>query len=311
MKRKTSKYDVYYDELISLISGDMNISSQYVVFLTCANEYYAINVAKVEELIQNKNIDIVKSTDSDILTIGVTKIREHLCVLLKFDDWIGSPIADDDELSLIILCKYSTSRLGLLVKDVIGIQRIELDALFNGTQRDEKIAYAVEITVNGKKELCNVFDFDQLTMDIYPNIITMNENLVHEMQIQTDIITQKYILIAEDSVLIQKQIRSLLDKMNLHYQLFDNGETLYNYLQNNDPQTVSLVVTDIEMPVMDGMELIRELSNNSKFDEIPIIAHTNMSNSAIAANILELGVLDIVDKLDLSNLKDSIMKYCR
>jgi two-component system chemotaxis response regulator CheV len=99
--------------------------------------------------------------------------------------------------------------------------------------------------------------------------------------------------------------------MNLHYQLFDNGETLYNYLQNNDPQTVSLVVTDIEMPVMDGMELIRELSNNSKFDEIPIIAHTNMSNSAIAANILELGVLDIVDKLDLSNLKDSIMKYCR
>jgi CheY-like chemotaxis protein len=148
-------------------------------------------------------------------------------------------------------------------------------------------------------------------MDIYPNIITMNENLVHEMQIQTDIITQKYILIAEDSILIQKQIRSLLDKMNLHYQLFDNGETLYNYLLNNDPETISLVITDIEMPVMDGIELIRELSKNSRFDKIPIIAHTNMSNSAISANILELGVLDIVDKLDLSNLKESIMKYCR
>jgi two-component system chemotaxis response regulator CheV len=311
MKLQTNKHDVYYDELISLISGDMNISSQYVIFLTCRGEYYAINVAKVEELIQNRDIDIVKSTDSDTLTLGVTKIRGHLSVLLKFDDWIGSEIREDDKLSLIILCKYSSSRLGLLVNDVVGIQRIELDALFNGTQRDEKIAYAVEIMVNGEKKLCNVFDFDQLTMDIYPNIITMNENIVHEMQIETDVITEKYVLIAEDSILIQKQIRALLDKMNIHYQLFDNGATLLRYLQNNNPDSVSLVVTDIEMPVMDGLALITELTNNSKYDEIPIIAHTNMSNSAIAANILELGVLDIVDKLDLSNLKESIIKHCR
>jgi len=311
MAKKQSKYDVYYDELINLISGDMNISSQYVIFLTSSGEYYAINVAKVEELIRNKNIDVVKSTDSDTLTIGVTKIRENLCVLLRFDNWIGSEIEKDEKLSIIILCKYSTSRLGLIVKDVIGIQRIELDALFNGTQRDKKIAYAVEILVNGEKKLCNIFDFDQLTMDIYPNIITMNENLVKEMQIETKQITEKYILIAEDSILIQKQIRLLLDKMNLHYQLFDNGKTLFNYLQTNDPENISLIVTDIEMPIMDGIELVSELSKNSKYDDIPIIAHTNMSNSAIAANILDLGVLDIVDKLNLSNLKDSIMKYCR
>jgi two-component system chemotaxis response regulator CheV len=308
---KKDQNDIYYDELITLITGSTNISSQYVIFLTSSGEYYAINVAKVEELIRNKNIDIVKSTDSDTLTLGVTKIRENLCVLLKFDDWIGSEIKNDEHLSIVILCKYSTSRLGLIVKDVIGIQRIELDALFNGTQRDKKIAYAVEIIVNGEKKLCNIFDFDQLTMDIYPNIITMNENLVKEMQIETQIITQKYILIAEDSLLIQKQIRLLLDKMNLHYQLFDNGKTLYNYLLTNDPDNVSLIVTDIEMPIMDGMELINEISKNSKFDDIPIIAHTNMSNSAIASNILELGVLDIVDKLNLSNLKDSIIKYCR
>jgi chemotaxis signal transduction protein len=308
MKNK-SKYDIYYDELISLISGDMNISSQYVIFTTCEGEYYGINVAKVEELIQNKNINIIKSTDGDALTLGVTKIRGNMSVLLNFDDWIGSPIEDTCKLSLILLCKYSDARLGLLVNDVVGIQRIELDALFNGTQRDEKIAYAVEIVIKGEKKMCNIFDFDQITMDIYPNIIRMNENLVEEMQIEAERITEKYILIAEDSMLIQRQIKNLLDKMNLNFRLFDNGATLYKFLETSSIHDISLIVTDIEMPVMDGMELITKIKANSKYDAIPVIAHTNMSNSAIAANIKKLGVLEIVDKLDLSNLKDAIQRY--
>jgi len=311
MKHKKNKHEIYYEELINLISGDMNISSQYVIFKTCQDEYYGINVAKVEELIQNKNINIIRSTNSDTLTLGVAKIRDHMSVLLRFDDWIGSPIKDDEKLPLILLCKYSDSRLGLLVKDVVGIQRIELDALFNGTQRDGKIAYAVEILVNGQKKMCNIFDFDQITMDIYPNILQMNQNLVEDMQIQTKRITEKYILIAEDSMLIQKQIKALLLKMNLNFRLFDNGLNLYKYLETSKVDEISLIVTDIEMPVMDGIELIKKIKNNAKYDEIPLVAHTNMSNSAIATNIKSLGTLEIVDKLDLSNLREVIEKYYR
>jgi len=310
MKHKT-KYEIYYDELINLISGDMNISSQYVIFTTCEGEYYGINVAKVEELIQNKNIDIVKSTNSDALTLGVAKIRDNMTVLLNFDDWIGSPIEKGTKLPLVLLCKYSDSRIGLLVKDVVGIQRVELDALFNGTQRDGKVAYAVEVLINGQKRMCNIFDFDQITMDIYPNIIQMNENLVEDMKIEVTRVTQKYILIAEDSMLIQKQIKALLTKMNLNFKLFDNGLNLYKYLEISKPDEISLIVTDIEMPVMDGIELIKKIKTNAKYDDIPLIAHTNMSNSAIAANIRKLGTLEIVDKLNLSNLKNAIEKYLR
>lgn len=310
-KNSNHKHDIYYNELLNLISGDMNISSQYVIFETSAGEYYGINVAKVEELIQNKNIDMIKSSNYDMLTQGVAKIRENMTVLLNFDDWIGSPIANEEELKLIILCKYSTSRLGLIVKKVIGIQRIYLDALFNGTHRDEKVAYAVQVSIEGKKKMCNIFDFDQLTMDIYPNIKQMNENLVEEMQIEISKITQKYILVAEDSSLIQEQIKKLLKKMNLNYYIFDNGKPLMDYLKANDPDDIGLILTDIEMPVMDGIDLIENIKQNAKYDQIPLLAHTNMSNSAIATNILELGVLDIVDKLDLSNLKNAIEKYAR
>ena len=311
MKKTIDKNDVYYDELISLITGNTNISSQYVIFQNCDDEYYAVNVAKVEELIQNKNIDIVKSTNSDMLTLGVSKIRDNLAVLVNFDDWIGTTIKPSDKLSLIILCKYSSTRLGLIVKNVIGIQSIELDAMFNGTQRDDKIAYAVQITVNGEKKLCNIFDFDQITMDIYPNIITMNQNLVEDMQIETDVVSEKNILIAEDSILIQTQMKSLLEKMNLKFQMFDNGSTLLEYLHNTNVDDIGLIITDIEMPVMDGVELLKNINEVKKFKDIPLIAHTNMSNIAISTNIINLGVLSIVDKLDLSKLRTAIINYCR
>jgi len=304
--------DVYYDELISLITGNTNISSQYVIFQTCDDEYYAINVAKVEELIQNKNINIIKSTKSDMLTLGVAKIRDHLAVLLNFDDWIGTKIKPEDNLSLIILCKYSSTRLGLLVKNVIGIQSIQLDSMFNGTQRDTKIAYAVEITVKGEKELCNIFDFDQITMDIYPNILTMNQTLVDELKIEVNNISTKKILIAEDSILIQNQMKLLLDKMNLRYQMFDNGSTLYHYMEEyNDLDDIGLIITDIEMPVMDGIDFLKKVNQTNRYVDIPFIAHTNMSNSAIAVNIMNMGILEIVDKLDLGKLKNSIAKHCR
>jgi two-component system chemotaxis response regulator CheV len=309
VKTKDKKrYDVYYDELISLISGDVNISSQYVIFTAANNEYYAINVAKVEELIQYKNIQIAKSSDSDDLTLGVAKIRDHLTVLLRFDDWLGLETDNKIEPKLIILCKYSSARLGLLVDSVVGIQKIEVDTLFGGTDRDNKIAYVVEITIGGQKKLCNIFDFDQLTMDIYPNIMIMNKNMVKEMRIEPKA-SKKMILIAEDSLLIQEQIRSLMDKIGLDYMIFENGKDLYDFLQNCELENVGLIVTDIEMPIMDGIELTKSIKESAKFKKLPVIAHTNMSNSAISANILKLGVCEIIDKLDVNKLKDAILRY--
>lgn len=302
--------DVYYDELIALISGNMNISTQYVIFTTSEDEYYGINVAKVEELIQNKNIDIIKSTDGDMLTLGVAKIRENMSVFLNFDDWIGIEV-DEECLDLVILCKYSSSRIGLVVKNVIGIQQVEMDALFNGTQRDTKITYAVEITVNGEKKMCNIFDFDKLTTDIYPNILKMNETLVEEMQVETKAFTHKTILVAEDSILIQEQMKALLHKMNIEFLFFENGQKLLDKLVGIDVSEISLIITDIEMPVLDGIELIKKLKADENLSTIPLIAHTNMSNSAIAENINKLGVLDIVNKLDLNLLKIAIEKFAR
>jgi two-component system chemotaxis response regulator CheV len=310
MTKTSNKYEIYYDELMNLISSDVNISNQYVIFQTSASEYYGVNVAKVEELVPNRNLNMINTTNSDPLTKGLAKIRENITILLNFDDWIGIDITNEDELKLIILCKYAKSRLGLIVNKVIGIQRVDLNTLCE-VQRDKKILYTVEITVDGQKQMCNIFDFDQLTLEIYPNIQKMNETLIDELQIDTNVLIDHYILIAEDSKLIQEQLKQMFNKMDLNYNIFNNGQALLEYAKTAvKPEEISLIITDIEMPTMDGIELIGNLKDDVNLENIPIVVHTNMAKEVISSSVKKYNVNKIIDKLDFKELKKSINKYC-
>lgn len=306
MKINLDNNKVYYDELIELITGKANISTQYLIFQNYNDEFYAINVAKVEELIQNKNIEIIKSSDSDTLTLGVAKVRDNIVIMVNFDDWLGINV-DNNNFPLIIISKYSDIRIGLCIKNVIGIQIIELDKMFEGTKRDKKISYSAEINVQGEKKLCNIFDFDELTMDIYPNLLSMNEDILKDIKIPEKPFSQKIILIAEDSSLIQKQMENLIKKIGIPYKIFNNGELLINFLKDTDINKIGLIITDMEMPVMNGIELLNILHNDNIYSSIPTIVHTNMSNNSISTDVLKLGAIEIVDKLNLDKLKNSIL----
>lgn len=306
MKINLDNNKVYYDELIELITGKANISTQYLIFQNYNDEFYAINVAKVEELIQNKNIEIIKSSDSDTLTLGVAKVRDNIVIMVNFDDWLGINV-ENNNFPLIIISKYSDIRIGICIKNVIGIQIIELDKMFEGTKRDKKISYSAEINVQGEKKLCNIFDFDELTMDIYPNLLSMNEDILKDIKIPEKPFSQKIILIAEDSSLIQKQMENLIKKIGIPYKIFNNGELLINFLKDTDINKIGLIITDMEMPVMNGIELLNILHNDNRYNSIPTIVHTNMSNNSISTDVLKLGAIEIVDKLNLDKLKNSIL----
>ena len=139
------------DELIRLVTGNANISSQYVIFQNIRDDYYAINVAKVDELIMNKNLNILKSTQKDSLIQGVAKIREHMITIVNFDRWLGLEEADEKEYKLIMLCHYSNKRLGLIIKKVVGIQSIDIESLSQASHKDDKTAYIIELQNNQEK----------------------------------------------------------------------------------------------------------------------------------------------------------------
>jgi len=284
------------DELVRLVTSNADVASQYVIFQNSYDEYFAINVAKVEELIEYKILDIATATDTSGAMKGTAKIREHFVNIVCFDSWLQIPIKEKSHYELAILCNYAGVRLAIVVKGVYGVLNIEPSEMYDDSDKDEKVAYLCEIVINSKKVLCKIFDSDQFLADVIPSKFA---NEIQKTEIiskdETDTIN-KEILIAEDSVLMQNAIKKLMNKMELSYQVFNNAKDLLDALENKNPDKIGLIITDLEMPVMGGLELLEICSKHDYFSKIPIVVNTNMANASIINSAEKLGAKKVIKK---------------
>jgi len=302
------------DELVRLVTSNADVASQYVIFQNSEDDYFAINVAKVEELIEYFKLDITKTTTNSGAMVGTAKIREHFVNIVCFDTWLDVKKKDDSEYELAILCDYAGVRLAIVVKNVYRVINIEPSEMYDDSDKDGKIAYLCEIVVNSKKILCKVFNSDQFLADVMPNKFARELEKSETLEVEDSELLKKEILLAEDSVLIQTAIKKLMDKMELSYQIFDNGKKLLKYLKKLDEdelEDIGLIITDLEMPVMGGLELLERCSKNINFSKIPIVVNTNMANASITNTAEKLGAKEVIKKLDLVTLKEVILKYAK
>ena len=93
--------------------------------------------------------------------------------------------------------------------------------------------------------------------------------------------------------------------------MFKNGKELLESLENRNVDDISLIITDIEMPVMDGITMLEKITKNERYDGIPLLIHTNMANSAIRKKANDYNVKEVISKFNYNHLKDSIYKYIR
>jgi two-component system chemotaxis response regulator CheV len=301
--------EIYDDELIRLVSSNANTSSQYVIFTNSKDDYFAINVAKVEELITAKEVSITKGNNSTGLVLGISKIRDNLVTMCSFDAWLGVEDVDNTLLKLVILANYSNKRIGILIKNVIGIQSFEADQFLHNSDSDEKTIHVIELGSGNDRKLCKIFDSDRFIFDLFPEVEVDESDKVERIDNSKNESTTKKILLAEDSKLIQKSVKQLFDKLEYNYEMFENGKTCLERIKELDPSEIGLIITDIEMPIMDGITLLTELTQLEKYNAIPKIVNTNMANSAVSTTALKNGALEVVKKLDLESLSNAINKY--
>lgn len=301
--------DILDDELIRLVSSNADISNQYVIFTNSENSFFAINVAKVQELIINKDIEIVKGHDISNIACGVAKIRDNIVTVINFDDWLGVRPYDKTDLNLIILTNYSDRQIGIVIKDVIGIQSCAASEFVKNTENDLKTISIFEVLNKGKKYLCKVFDFDKMAMDAFPVTKHAQDGGLGKINAHTLRHITKNILFADDSELIRKTLHSLFDKMQLNYLIFNDGQELLNGLKALSPEDVALIITDLEMPILNGLDLIKEIKQLPPYENIPILVHTNMAHEAIMEDAISSGATDIIKKIDIEYLSEMINKY--
>ena len=292
-------------DLVALVSANANDTSQYLIFEGSDGQFYAKNVSKIEELLVYKDIDIVK-TNAKGLIVGTADIRGNMTTIMNFDEWFGNEVLDDSQYELIILAHYGGHRLGIVVKRVEYIVNIPPETMTDNSLNDEKTSFITRVNIAQKSTMCTIFDSDKLLLDVFDTIDAKAADDTHKLE---KVDSDKLVLFADDSRFIRKMAEALFLKMGLKYRMYENGQLLLEDLKNIAPETISLFITDLEMPVLGGREVINSIRKEKKYDNINLIVHTNMSNDNMGESLIKAGAQAIIGKVNMLALSEAIEKY--
>ncbi len=303
----SDELDTFDLDLLDLISSDLNTTNQYLVFEGSNCEIYAINISKVIEVLVYKKLEMVKNGNGHNLIRATAKIRDEIATIMSFDEWFGNDVLGEEEYEFVILAGFGGQNLAIMVKDVDYIVHMNSEDMKDNSINNPKTNFVAKIKLNGKDRLCTVFDCDKLLLDVFEENYKLNS--VENILCKDSFNTKKLVLFADDSRFIRKMVQSLFEKMNLNSKVFENGKELLDELKLIDPDDIGLIVTDLEMPIMDGRTLIKEIKELEIYDDINIVVHTNMSNFIIESSLIELGVREVISKIDIEKLTMGINKY--
>lgn len=304
-----NELDSFDLDLLDLISSDLNTTNQYLVFEGSNCEVYAINISKVIEVLVYKKLEMVKNGNGCNLIRATATIRDEISTIICFDEWFGNDILNEEDYEFVVLAGFGGQNLAIMVKNVEYIISMNPKNMKDNSINNPKTNFISKIKLNGKDRLCTVFDSDKLLLDVFEE--NYKANSVEKVVCNNDVNTSKLVLFADDSRYIRNMVHSLFDKMNLNSKIFENGKELLDELKLIDPNEIGLIITDLEMPLMDGKTLIKEIKNLETYNGINIIVHTNMSNFIIESSLIELGIKEVINKIDIEKLRIGINKYLR
>ena len=301
--------DDFSDELdlVKLVSTDANDLNQYLVFKGSNDEWYGINVSKVEEvMVYDKNIDMAHNNDKTSIIYATADIRDSMTTLVYYDDWFDNPHLDDSAYELIILANYGGHKLGIIVAEVANIITIENNKMSDNSKSNPKTTFISKIDIEGNNQICTIFDGDKMLLDIFDDVDEDSPS-VFSNEVR-NVLATKRVYFADDSKFVRALVEELFKKLKMQYKIFSDGSLLVEYLESNPEENVDLFITDLEMPNMGGREVIVKIRENSKYDNIPILVHTNMSNNVMDEELNQIGANGVISKMNMVNLGEAMIK---
>lgn len=273
-----------------------------ILEFTLGNNSYGINVAKIREIITYEPITPVPNSHPSIE--GIFMPRDIMITAIDLKNCLGRGVSEPS--GLFILTNFNKLDLAFHVDSVQGIHRvswrdiIKPDATISTT--DESVSTGI-IKQDGK--LIIILDFEKIVTDINPET-GLKVSEISELGERKR--SNVPILIAEDSPLLNKLIVDCLKKAGYDNLIHtENGQRAYDVVtqckaDGTLKDHVRLIVTDIEMPEMDGHRLTKLIKSDEATADIPIIIFSSLVNEDMKRKGEELGADAQLSKPEIGNL---------
>jgi len=286
---------------ILLESGTNEIE---VMEFTINDSLYGINVAKVKEIIVSQPVKPMPHAHPAVE--GIFKPRDKVITVVNLPAYLLGECGEKKSKDLFIVTNFNKLNIAFRVHTVVGISRISWKSIQKPDKTvsggDEGIATGI---AQCGDDLVTILDFEKIVAEIAPETtIQMSEIDKLGDRKRSD----AAILVAEDSVLLRKMIEEALHKSGYeNTKMFPDGGKLWNYLSSlrDDPdldEKASLIITDIEMPQMDGHRLTKLVKDDKDFKHLPLIIFSSLITEEMRRKGKELGADEQMSKPEIGHL---------
>jgi two-component system chemotaxis response regulator CheV len=270
------------------------------------DELYGINVAKVKEIMMSEHVKPMPHAHESVE--GFFKPRENLITVINLAKYLSGEEHKPKEGSrdLFIITNFNKMMVAFRVDRIEGISRISWKKI---SKPDKTLAQGEESIATGiaqcDDDLVTILDFEKIVAEIAPET-SIQVSEVEELGPRKE--TDVPIVIAEDSVLLRKMITSALDKAGYkNVKTFNNGSECWEYMSSlrTDPKVldkVKLVITDLEMPIMDGHRLTKLIKSDDTLQRIPVVIFSSLINEQMFLKGKEIGADEQLSKPEIGHL---------
>ena len=280
-----------------------------IMEFTINGDSFGINVAKVKEIMMPRPVKQMPKAHPSVE--GIFKPREDLITVINLPQYLDESQTEIPEKSLFIITNFNNMNIAFRVHTVEGIRKIS----WKDIQKPDKTIYsgadglATGIAQCGD-QLVTILDFEKIVADISPETSIQVSDIDDFVGRRRN---ERKIMVAEDSKLLTALILECLHKSGyVNVDTSDNGQELWDKLcemrDNGAYEEIGCIITDIEMPQMDGHRVTKLIKTDATLKKLPVIIFSSLISEEMKIKGEQLGADDQISKPEIAHLVDRIDK---
>jgi len=275
---------------------------ELLIFKLGGRQKFGINVFKVQEVIHCPTLTAIPN--SNPIVCGIANMRGRTIMVLDLAHAIGNKPLKNKDNAFVIIAEYNRAVQGFLVESVDRIVNMNWKEILPPPKGLGKENYMTAVT-RVDEEMIEIIDVEK----IFAELVGVTIDIAEDAIIESDRVVT--IMVIDDSSVARNQIRRTLEKMGMEVLIAKDGSDGLQQLKaladkGDIFDSLDMVISDVEMPVMDGYTLTTEIKADERMKKLPILLHTSLSGVFNTSMVEKVGADKFVPKFNAEELSTEV-----
>lgn len=278
-----------------------------LLFSLTSQKPFALGTLKIREIMPF--VPLTRLPHSHSAVIGTMSFRGTAVPVIDMAAAVGYPslTADERKTASIIVTDVQRREIGFLVRSVQKIVETNWKDVMPPPRGLGERAFITGL-VNVEEQMVQLLDVELLLSLVYPE--SVNPGAVALTEVDRETLKNQKILLVDDSQVARKQLSDALDLTGIPYQVTTNGQDALDVMvaSNRDGSAIDILVSDIEMPGLDGYELTFNVRDATTMRQPYIILHTSLNSEMSVSYARQVGADEALTKFDAEELLHAMLR---